>query len=283
MKKRLNLWLGLIGVATAAQAQPVSLVALDGPAGTGIPALVERFDGDPAGLAATFFIASGPAPKIFGHLTLVGGELAASLPADIPFGPAGSKPGPALASGVFSLPEEKITKPVNLELELWLQPVDGPRVAIAKVPLRLLPPDYFKHDIAGLFSPPPDGTAPRGRLAVFGDADGLRQLLDQWQVVYQDFHYTIPVAIPVGVIAIGVSAQPPDPLAMPVMEAGASLLWFRPDAEKPPGVYQKLGPDSLTSLTNFVPPTAWDRSPFFQRLLLQHLEQTLSTHPSHEN
>jgi hypothetical protein len=185
--------------------------------------------------------------------------------------------------GVFSLPLEKVTKPVDLELDVWLQPRQGPRVAVGKVQMRVYPHDYFQNDIVSYFADASDDALPHGQLTVFGEADGLRELLDQWKVAYKDLHSAIPIAIDPGVIAVGISAKKPDPLAMPVLESGASLLWFFPDAEKLPGVYQKVNPDSVISTTNFTPSDDWANSPFFQRLLLEHIQQTIQLHHSHEN
>jgi hypothetical protein len=262
------------------------LVAFDGPLDESVPPLVERFDGKTVKLAATFLIPVGSAPKIVGRLQLNGGELETALPAEIPFEPLSSQNSPALFQGTFSLPPESLAKPVDLALEISLQPKDGPRVFICRVQLRLFPADYFKRDIVAFFSDARDGTPSPWRVAVFGEADGLRQLLDRWKVPYQDLHGDVPAAIAAGTIAIGISAKAPDPLVIPRLDSGAgpaSLLWFRPDLQKPPGVYQKAGPAGLFSAVNLVPPADWGTRPFFQRLLLEHLEQTFQLKPSHEN
>jgi len=140
-----------------------------------------------------------------------------------------------------------------------------------------------KRDIVSYFAEAKDDRAPHGQLTVFGDADGLRQLLDSWKVDYKDLHRALPLVVEPGVVAVGQSDHQPDPLVAPQLSAGASLLWFYPDDQKRPGVYQKVTAHGLASTTNFVPPADWGQSPFFQRLLLELIQQAILLNPPHEN
>jgi hypothetical protein len=194
------------------------------------------------------------------------------LAKEIPFHRDTQEGFPSLQSGTFSLELPKVEKTVRMILLLRTHPPDGGQGrGIAAIPLLVCPDTVFEK-ISKQFSE--EATAGHARtLAVFGDMQGLRELLRLGKVPYEDLGGEFPVRIAPGTVAVG---ELPETLPLPSlsMAPGSSLIIFHPDPESPEEISTIVQDRSVRMVVHQAPPASWSNDAKAQLLLHDIIQKT---------
>lgn len=258
--------------ADVSPSPPAKLIALDGPLAAGVPQCVHRFAEESTSVAATFLAEPGRAAKIVADVFLDGGELGAPLSKAVPF-QANEKPShTALLEGVFKLPLPDSEKPVLLRVRIRTT-ADGESAALAQFRLRVTPKSALKQALTRMTDPARSG--PELRITVFGALAGLRELLREWKIPFDDEGADAPARIAAHTLAIG-EAQ--DLTRLPAMGDKATLLLLHHDPAVEPGLTQKITPESIIAELNTLRADDWRASPFFHQQLIAKINQHLTRH-----
>ena len=258
--------------AEAAPASAAKLIALDGPLAAGVPQCIHRFAEETATVTATFLVDAGSAPQMVADLFLDGDELAAPLSKGVPFQAAVKPSHPALLEGTFKLPLPEVEKPVLLRVRVRTT-ADGTAAASAQFRLRVTPKPALKQALARTTDSARNG--PELRITVFGALAGLRELLKEWKIPFDDEGMETPARLSAHTLAIG-EAQ--DLTRLPQLGANATLLIIHDDPTAEPGLTQKTTPESTVARLNTPRHDDWRSSPFLHQQLTSTIEHHLHRH-----
>ncbi len=252
---------------------PARLIALDGPPASGIPQYVHRFSEDTASVPATFLVDAGHAPQIVADVFLDGDELGAPLSKSVPFQPDAKPSHPALLEGAFNLPLPDSEKPVLLRVRIRITANAETAAALAQFRLRVTPKLALKQALARMTDPARSG--PELRVTVFGTLTGLRELLKEWKIPFDDEGMEMPVRLAAHTLAIG-EAQ--DLTHLPEMGANGTLLLVHDDPAAEPGLTQKITPENTVAKFNTSRHEDWRASPFLHQQLIANITHHLTRH-----
>jgi hypothetical protein len=265
----------LIGApADVAPAQsPAKLIALDGPLATGVPQYIHRFREESALIPATFLLDVGHAPQIVADVFLDGDELGAPLSKAVPFQPAAKPSHPALLEGTFKFQLPESEKPILLRVRIRIAANTETAAALAQFRLRVTPKLALKQTLARMTDPARSG--PELRVTVFGTLTGLRDLLKEWKIPFDDEGMEMPVRLAAHTLAVG-EAQ--DLTHLPQMGAKATLLLIHDDPAAYPGLTEKTTPEGTLIKLNTPRHEDWRQSPFLHEQLITNITQHLLHH-----
>ena len=276
MKSALLLLLCTVLAAAAADAPPAPpaarLIALNGPLGEGAPKFVHCFHGKSASVTATFLVNAGQTPQIVADVFLDGDELGAPLAKAVPFQPAAKPSHPALLEGTFDLPLPDAEKSVLLRV-LVRPTVDDAGAVRTVFRLRVIAKTELKQALARMTDTA--RSSPELRLAVFGPLNGLRELLREWKIPFDDEGMEMPVRIGAHILAVG-EAQ--DLAHLPPLGAKATLLLIHDDPTAEAGLSEKITPDGILSKLNTPRHEDWRQSAFLHQQLISNITQHLLHH-----
>lgn len=258
----------------AADAPSAKLIALNAPVGTGIPPLIHCFQAESALIPTTFLINAEQVPQVVADVFFDGDELGALLSKSIPFQPAAASSHPALLEGTFNLPLPDTDKPILLRVRLRLAANDGTaHVALGQFRIRVTPKNDLKQALARMTNPTRRG--PELRLSLFGPLKGLRELLKEWKIPFDDDGLEMPVRIAAHTLAVG-EAQ--DLMHLPQQSANAPLLLIHDDPALEAGITEKATLNSTLALVNTPRHDDWRQSPFFHQQLIAQIKLHLQHH-----
>ena len=252
---------------------PAKLIALNGPLAAGAPQFIRCFQGESASITATFLSDAGKTPQIVADVFLDGDELGAPLSKAVPFQPAAKSSHPALIEGSFNLPLPDAEKPVLLRVRLRTAAGDGAAAGLGEFRLRVTPKTELKQALARMTDPARSG--PELRFAVFGPLNGLRELLKEWKIPFDDEGMEMPVRIGADTLAVG-EAQ--DITHLPQLGAKTTLLLIHDDPAAEPALTEKITPDGILTKLNTPRHEAWRHSPFLHQQLISNITQHLLHH-----
>ena len=260
--------------ADAPPAQPTArLIALNGPLGAGVPQFIHCFHGKSASVTATFLVNAGQPPQIVADVFLDGDELGAPLAKAVPFQPAAKPSHPALLEGTFDLPLPDTEKPVFLRVLLRPAADDAGAATRTAFRLRLTPKLALRQALARMTDTARSG--PELRLAVFGPLLGLRELLKEWKIPFDDEGMEMPARLGADTLAVG-EAQ--DLTHLLQLGAKATLLLIHDDPAAEPGLAEKITPDATFTKLNTPRHEDWRQSPFLHEQLISNITQHLLHH-----
>lgn len=255
-------------------AQPAArLLALDGPLDSGVPPCVHRFAEESATIAATFLTEAGHSPQVVADVFLDGDELGAQLSKAVPFQPVANPTHPALLEGTFKLPLPDAEKPLLLRVRIRTAADAEPVVALAQFRLRVTPKPALRQALARMTDSARSG--PELRLTVFGPLAGLRELLKEWKIPFDDEGTEMPVRLAAHSLAIGEAQDLPH---LPQLDAKATLLLMHDDPAAAPGLTQKITPEGTVAQLNSSRHDDWRSSPFLHQQLTSTIEHHLARH-----
>lgn len=254
--------------AEAPSAPAAKLIALDGPLAAGVPQCIHRFAEATATVAATFLVDAGRAPQMAADVFLDGDELGAPLSKDIPCQPDAKPSHPALLEGTFKFPLPEVEKPVLLRVR-----IRAGADACAQFRMRVTPKPALRQALARMTDSARSG--PELRITVFGALTGLRELLKEWKIPFDDEGMEIPARLGAHSLAIG-EAQ--DLTRMPQLGANATLLIIHDDPAADPGLVQKNTPEGTVATLNTPRHGDWRSSPFLHQQLTSTIENHLARH-----
>ena len=248
---------------------PLRLLALDGGAGDGVPAVDERLLGEEAEIRIVFLRAPGDAgdPKLSADVMLSGDTLAAPLGAGFVFKPDAAAAHPALLEGSLTLPKPDTEKSITQIVTLHRGGADAAKAKVASFTLRWVSVEECKTALTQAVA---DDAAGRSRrLEVSGSLPGLREQLRAWKVPFEDCGKDLPVRFSSENIVI--DDDVPDDAKLPTLGDGASLFHIR---NRPGGGVEVLRKEGRVRLTEVWLQGApdWKRSALLLRLLTEHLK-----------
>ncbi len=250
------------------------LVALNGPIGNGLPPVIHCFRGDTFIVPATFLVNAGQAPQVVADVFLDGGELGAPLTKAAPFQPAAASSHPSLLEGAFSVPLPDSDKPITLLVRLRLAANEGVApAAVGQFCIRVTPKNEIKQALALMSDSARNG--PELHLSLFGPLKGLRELLKEWKIPFDDEGMEMPVRIAAHTLAVG-EAQ--DLLHLPQQSTNSTLLLIHDDPTLEAGINEKTAANSTLALLNTPRHEDWRQSPFLHQQLINQIKQHLQHH-----
>ena len=266
---------GLIAAPTDVPSAPApaKLIALNAPVGAGVPQLIDCFRGESAIVTATFLVNVGQTPQIIADVFLDGDELGAPLTKAAPFQPIQTSSHPALLEGTFNLPLPDTEKLLLLRVRVRLAANDGATAALGQFRLRVTPKTELKQALSRMTDPARSG--PELRLAVFGTLKGLRELLQEWKIPFDDEGMEMPVRLAAHILAVG-EAQ--DLVNLPHLGANATLLLMHDNPAAEAGLTEKTTPNETLARLNTPRHQDWRQSPFLHQQLISKISQHLLHH-----
>ena len=267
----LRFLIGVLFVRTLALAEdaPLRLLALDGGASDGVPAVVERLLGEDAEIRIVLLRAPGDAgdPKLSADVMLSGDTLAAPLGAGFVFKPDAAATHPALIEGSLILPKPDTEKSITQIVTLHRVGADGAKAKVASFTLRWVSVEECKTALTQAIAD--DAAGRRGRrLEVSGSLPGLREQLREWKVPFEDSGKELPVRFSSENIVI--ADDVPEDAKLPTLADGASLFRIHNRPGSGVEVLRKEGRVRLTEVWLQGVPN-WKRSALLLRLLTEHL------------
>lgn len=253
---------------------PAKLIALNGPVGSGVPQFIHCFGGESAPVMATFLVSAAQVPQVVADVFLDGDELGAPLAKAVPLQPAATSSHPALLEGTFNLPLPDTEKPILLRVRVRLTANDpAATAAIGQFRLHVTRKTELKHGLSRMTDPARSGA--ELRLAVFGALKGLRELLQEWKIPFDDEGMEMPVRLGAHVLAVG---EARDLMHLPQMGANATLLLIHDDPAAEAGLTEKTTPNGTLAQLNTPRHEDWRQSPFLHQQLISKISQHLLHH-----
>jgi hypothetical protein len=255
-----------IGALFPAKAQTPRLIALDGSAGESLPTVVERFYAPAVSVPASFLISDASAAAPLADIYLDGDKLGAPLTSGLTFKGEPSKENAALHEGSFSIPLPEISKPVLFRV-VFRQA--GSSDVIGNVLLHATPPELLKKSIETMTK---RGMPNSPSLVVFGALPGLRELLTEWKVPFEDLGNNPPISLREGSVTIG---RLENLAHLPAPSSKTSLFVICADPAQEANRIEKRFDSASLSLLKTPTPEDWRQSPLLQRLLVTQLQNHL--------
>jgi hypothetical protein len=261
-------WAGMVGPLLAApDAGSVKLLAVDGPVGRDARVPVEKFIEPKMVISMTFLAPAGERPDLRANVYVDGGELGALLLENLPFHLADRPGHPALLEGdfAFSLPADVKGGRIRLVVRSGQSgsPVDSGEVSVQLVDRDKIRKSLQAHERA------------QRSLAVFGRVPGLREMLREWRIPFEDLGLDLPERVSKGVLAVG---DLEGAFRMPDVQESAALILVKNSLDEPEGIKEIESDNHMTILANRRQAGEWRHEPTLQKLLLQVIEHQLSDH-----
>jgi hypothetical protein len=263
-------WTGLLAPTLAAPgAGQVQILSVDGTPGRDARVPLERFIEPRMVIPMTLLTLPGERPSLKGDLYLDGGELGALLLENLDFHVAAAAGHPALAVGEFAFAIPEAVKEGRLRLVVRSGLPDS-RVPAGEVRVQLVDREKVKQNLVA------HGRALR-TLAVFGRSPGLREMLKEWRVPFEDLGPAVPDRIQSGALAVGdVDAE--GQVRIPDLQEKAALLLVQNSPEELEGIKEIKSDDKLMILANRRQAGEWRHQPLLHKLLIQIIQHQLSDH-----
>jgi hypothetical protein len=229
------------------------------------------FGGGERDLSVSFLLKNQQA-RIVADLYLSGGKLGEPIAKAISFQPLPDANFTELRSGIFSLQLPVVQKPLRMLLIIRNgEPGSVEGHVIASIPLMVCP-DTFLNQIGRRIT---DETATGHTLtlSLFGEMKGLRELLRQKQIPFEDLGRDFPSKLAAGTVAVGElpKDQPLPPLSM---ESGSSLMVFHEDPAAPECSTLTSQDRRVQMVIHHTTPVRWAADPKAQKLLSDIIQKT---------
>jgi hypothetical protein len=214
------------------------------------------------------------APQVVADVFLDGDELAAPLIKAAPFEPAATSSHPALLEGTFNLALPETEKPLLFLVRVRLAANgSGPTAALGQFRLRVNRSADLRQALVQMTDRARSGSEPR--LALFGMMKGLRELLREWKIPFDDEGMEMPVRLGARVFAVG---EARDITHLPQFGANATLLLIHDDPTLEAGLIEKTTSDGTLARLNTPRHEDWRQSPFLHQHLISKISQHLLHH-----
>lgn len=246
------------------------LLAVDGVPGDGVPYVIERFQGKAAHISAAFLITEGEAPHIVADVYLDGDKLGVLLTKDLRMETTQAASPPALLNVMFSVPLPETAKPLQLRMVFRLQFAEA---LLGEVRLRVTPKGALKEALARLT----DATRrdPVDRIVVSGPLKGLRELLREWKVPFDDEGMEMPVKLDAHTIAV---SEALDVSHLPQLAEHSRMLILCADPLLEMDFKEVTADGHVLAIIRKPRKDDWHESPLLHRLLINQINQHLQSH-----
>ena len=261
-------WTGLLAPTLAAPgAGQVQILTVDGAPSRDARVPLERFIEPQMVIPMTLLTLPGERPSLKGDLYLDGGELGALLLENLDFHVAEAAGHPALAVGEFAFAVPEAVKEGRLRLVVRSGLPDA-RVPAGEVRVQLVDREKVKQSLVA------HDRAPR-TLAVFGRSPGLREMLKEWRIPFEDLGQPVPDRIQPRMLAVG---NADGQVRIPLLQEKAALLLVQNSPEEPEGIKEIKSDDKMMILANRRQAGEWRQQPLLHKLLIQIIQHQLSDH-----
>jgi hypothetical protein len=246
------------------------LLAVDGGPGEGVPRLIECFQSKTVLISAVFLIGAGETAPIVADVYLDGGHLGAPIARNLRIETTQPAAHPALLEGVFRLGLPESTHSYQLLVVFRNQ---MPEVKLGEVRLRVSPDGALKEALTRLKEA--KRPAPAVRIVLAGNLKGLRDLLSEWRVPFDDSRMEVPGRIHGHSLAI---VETRDVSNLPQLEAPSRMLLVSDDPHLEMDSKEVTEDGNVLAVIRKPPKDDWRQSPYLQRILVNQINQHLQTH-----
>jgi len=231
------------------------------------------FGGGTRELPASFLLKDQQPPMV-ADLYLSGGKLGELIVKGLPFRSVANEDFPALREGIFSLELPQVKKAVRMVLIIRIDGKNaGLRDAVASIPLMVCP-NTLLTQLAKRFAD--EATVGHSlTLSLFGEMQGLRELLRLKQVPFEDLGKDFPAKLSAGSVTVG---DLPKDLPIPSLSLapGSSLMVFHDDPDSPENITVTSRDRSIEMVIHQASPNCWAEDAKAQKLLYDIIQKTPS-------
>lgn len=238
---------------------------VDSPIGKSVM-FVERFSSPEITIPVGFLSAPSSLQNITADVHLDGGDLLAPLARNLPFHP--TEPGkiPCLTAGNFVISMADVSKPASMRVIIYkpAKPNTEKRV-IGTVSVRTTPPG----DLEALLKSRIEDRLHPLKLIVFGKAPGLREMLKDWRVPFNDVGSEPPTSAPPDALVIGETS---DLSHLPNLLNGSSVFAQTSDSGLDTESVIRESGTARSTIIRSSEISDWRNDPKLHRLLSSHLQ-----------
>lgn len=227
---------------------------------------VERFSAPEISIPVGFLSAPGSLQNVTADAHLDGGDLLAPLARNLPFHPAEPGKIPYLITGNFVISMADISKPAFMRMTICTpaEPNTEKRV-IGTVIVRTTPPG----DLEALLMSRIEDRAHPLKLIVFGKASGLREMLKNWHVPFNDTGSEPPSSAQPDSLVIGETS---DLSHLPNLLNGSSIFAQTTDSGLDTESVIRESGTTRSTIIRYTENSDWRNDPKLHRLLSSHLQ-----------
>lgn len=264
----------LILTSVHAEGPLPKLHLLDGAACTTVPMVMERFQTPSVTVPMTFLVKEGETVRPVLDLYLDADTLGVPLQRDVPFEGKIHPTYPSLLEGAFHISLRPGDRPVMYRIMIRTAARENQTSEIlGSVRLRMLPRDQLKTALTRCTDSAHQGKGPS--LVVFGKAEGLRELLKDWHIPFEDLGDDPPAVLEANTITIGTLD---DLRKLPRGHPTAALLVLTADSTLDLESKELRTDQARLTILRRHPGDNWRDTPRFHRLLLKQLEPYFQSH-----